>query len=59
MNRKEIMDAIQMLAQSQGFYSRMYNAMREADVDDLECFLNELESQNFKDTVDMVMYFES
>lgn len=62
MNRDEIMDAIKMLASSQGFYSRMYSGlceMRDNDPDEYDQIMTQLEEQNFKDAVDMVMFFES
>lgn len=62
MNRDEIMDAIKMLASSQGFYSRMYSSlceMRDKDPDEFDRNMTILEGQNFGDAVDMVMFFES
>lgn len=61
MNRDEIMDAIKMLASSQGFYSRMYSSlceMRDNDPDEFDRNMTILEEQNFGDAVDMVMFFE-
>lgn len=62
MNRDEIMDAIKMLASSQGFYSRMYSSlceMRDNDPDEFDRNMTILEEQNFGDAVDMFMFFES
>lgn len=62
MNRDEIMNAIKMLASSQGFYSRMYSnlcEMRDNDPDEFYRNMTILEEQNFGDAVDMVMFFES
>ncbi len=56
MNKEQILNTIKKLGRSQGFYSRLYNALINGEGDD---FLNELEKQNFKDSVDLVLYLES
>lgn len=58
MKRKQILDTILMLAQSQGFYGRLYRDIMGADEEDRECFLNELEAQNFSNELDLIYYFE-
>lgn len=62
MNIEQIMAAIRSLAQSQGYYGRLYNELWEMQTNDPEKWeevKNTLEAQNFNDTLDMVMYFES
>ena len=62
MDIEQIMAAIRSLAESQGFYGRLYNELWEMQTNDPEKWeevKNTLEAQNFKDTLDMVMYFES
>ncbi len=59
MNRTQIMNTIGTLANSQGFYSRIYNYLLSLNEDDLNEVLDELEAQNFADAVDMVLYFET
>lgn len=62
MNREEIMADIRSLANSQGFYSRLYRnlmAAKENDPESYEDFMCELEEQNFKDSVDLVLYLET
>lgn len=62
MDIEQIMAAIRSLAESQGFYGRLYNELWEMqtnDPDRWEEVKNTLEAQNFNDTLDMVMYFES
>jgi hypothetical protein len=54
MNKEEIMETIKSLARSQGFYGRLYETLKE-NPDALEF----LEKQNFKDSLDMVMFLES
>lgn len=51
MNKEEIYDAIESLSHSQGFYERLLNHLNDE-------ILSELEAQNFKDVVDLVMYIE-
>ncbi len=53
MNRDEILAAVRALAQSQGLYGRILRALDGNDE-----ALEYLESLNFKDSVDMVLYFE-
>lgn len=52
MNREQILDCLQELAQSQGFYGRLLRDMSEE-------FLSELEAQKFGDMLDLVLYIES
>ena len=59
MEREEIMEKIKSLASSQGLYGRLYGDLMELDEDEYEQVMLELESQNFKDEVDLVMFIES
>ena len=62
MKMDDIMQAILMLAQSQGFYGRLYNALcllKSQQPQQFEQLTAELEQQKFTDVVDMVLYFES
>lgn len=62
MNREQIMQVIRMLAKSQGFYSRLLEnlmEMRDERPDELDNYLSLLESKNFQDELDIVLYFES
>ncbi len=56
MKANEILEAIKMLAKSQGFYGRLLNSIETSE--EREAILAELESENFGDVVDMVMFFE-
>ena len=58
MKREEIMETIKTLASSQGLYSRLYRDLMELDEDKYNEVMTELESQNFKDGVDLIMYIE-
>lgn len=57
MNKQEILSSIKSLASSQGFYGRLYEQLTD-ESEDSERFLSELEAQNFKDSVDLIMYLE-
>ena len=58
MEREEIMEKIKSLASSQGLYGRLYRDLMELDEDEYEQVMLELESQNFKDGVDLIMFIE-
>ena len=58
MEREEIMETIKSLASSQGLYGILYRDLMELDKDEYEQVMLELESQNFKDEVDLVMFIE-
>ena len=62
MNIGQILSVIKSLACSQGFYSRLYAELENIRNTAPELWKEitaELEGQNFKDSVDMVLYFES
>lgn len=62
MKINEILSAIRSLAQSQGFYSRLYSdllSVKQNAPSDWADIVTVLENRNFKDTVDMVLFFES
>lgn len=54
MKKEQIYDAIRSLARSQGFYCDLLEY-----VENNEEYLEELEEQNFKDVVDLVLYLET
>lgn len=62
MKINEILSAIRSLAQSQGFYSRLYSdllSVKQSAPDEWADIVTVLENRHFKDTVDMVLFFES
>lgn len=62
MKEQEILSAIEQLSRSQGLYGRILQtlkSMKEDSPAQYETFMGQLERQNFKDTVDLVMYFET
>lgn len=56
MDRQQIHQTLFWLAQSQGFYGRVLRNIEEAPNQDE--IWDELEAQNFKEPLDIVMYFE-
>lgn len=58
MNREQILDAFRYLARSQGFYGRLLEQIDSVDEETREAFLSDLESRNFRDVVDLVMWIE-
>lgn len=58
MNREQILDAVKILAMSQGFYGRLYERLTDGTCES-DSFLDLMEEQNFGDTVDMVLWLES
>ena len=62
MKMNEIINVIEMLSHSQGFYGRLLRSILELKQEN-EIEYNELknylESQNFSDTIDVVLFFES
>lgn len=58
MNKYEILQTIENLAKSQGFYGRLYESLTDGS-EDAEMCLDELEEQNFADAVDLILYLES
>lgn len=57
MKKEDILKAIRSLAASKGFYGRLFMALTSGEPDAIE-YLQYLEEQNFKDTVDLVMFLE-
>jgi len=57
MDRQEIRQTLFWLAQSQGFYGRVLRNIEEAPNQDE--IWEKLEQLDFKDPLDIVMYFES
>jgi len=62
MDRQQIRAEIQDLARSQGFYGRLLRDIEELEQEEPESaeqFWKDLEDQNFEDSLDMVLYFET
>ena len=62
MNAIQVLDIIRELSHSQGFYSRLYRNildLKETNEEAFEAWSQAIESENFEDPIDVVMYFES
>ena len=62
MKMDEIMECFRQLAQSQGFYGRVYRNLSEMKKNDPEAYTRatkDFESRNWHDPVDMIMDLES
>ena len=61
LNIEEVVDVVEMLSYSQGFYGRLLEEIlyiEENEPDKYEVFKNVIEKQGFKDPVDVVLFFE-
>lgn len=58
LKREDIMAGFRSLARSQGFYGRLVNTLEELSDNEKEAFWADLESRNFTDMVDVVMFIE-
>lgn len=62
MKKKEILESIEMLAKSQGFYGRFRERLRELEEEDpyaYEALMTDLENEEFLDVVDLVLFLET
>ena len=61
MNAIQVLDVIRELSHSQGFYSRLYQTildLKESNEDAFNEWCDEIESLNFKEPIDVVLYLE-
>lgn len=58
MKMKDIIKVIEDLSYSQGFYGRLLRSIDELSEEEYDLLTEELEGQNFKDSLDVVLYFE-
>lgn len=61
MNIEEVVDVIEMLADSQGFYGRLLEEILYIEENDplkYEIFKTVIEKQEFENPVDVVLFFE-
>ena len=58
---EKVIEVVQMLSHSQGFYGRLLeeiNYIKEYEPEKFETFKEIIEEQEFKDPVDVVLFFE-
>ena len=58
MKYEEFLQVVKTLAKSQGYYSRVLRNIQNLQGEELEDFKQHIEEQKFKDSVDVVKYFE-
>ena len=58
MKYEEFLQVVKTLAKSQGFYSRTLRNINNLQGEELDDFKEHIESQKFKDSLDVVNYFE-
>lgn len=61
LNIEEVVEVVEMLADSQGFYGRLLEEIlyiEENEPNKYEVFKTIIEKQEFKDPVDVVLFFE-
>lgn len=61
MDRNEIIATIKNLANTQGFYGRLYMALVELMAEKprrYNAIMNTLEAEHFNDAIELVLYFE-
>lgn len=58
MKRDEILENIKLLAKSQGYYGRLLETLETMEQESYNNIMDKLEQENFKDVIDLVMYFE-
>ena len=59
LSYKEVVEAIRMLSQSQGFYGRLLAIINTMDEVDLNKFKRAIKDAELKDMVDLVLWLES
>lgn len=58
MTREKIMEAIRMLAQSQGLYGRILRELEAMSEESFDAVMTDLERYDFKSVTDLVMFIE-
>ena len=58
MKWNEILECFESLASSQGFYGRVLESIYNLDDETLQNVIEEFESQNFSDVVDLILFME-
>lgn len=58
-NRRLFADTVNTLRNSQGFYSRLYQTINQLSDEAYQELTRLLDKQNFKDSVDVVLWLEA
>ena len=60
-NVNQVIEVVEMLSHSQGFYGRLLNRIKDMEENELDNFVQFktiVEEQHFTDPVDVVLFFE-
>jgi len=58
MTAKDVINVIEELSYSQGFYGRLLRDIKSLNAEDFREFCRVMEEQNFRDSLDVVLFFE-
>ena len=58
MTAKDVINVIEELSYSQGFYGRLLRDIKGLNANDFREFCRVMEEQNFRDSLDVVLFFE-
>ena len=58
MTAKDVINVIEELSYSQGFYGRLLREIKGLNAEDFREFCRVMEEQNFRDSLDVVLFFE-
>ena len=58
MTAKDVINVIEELSYSQGFYGRLLRQNKGLNAEDFREFCRLMEEQNFRDSLDVVLFFE-
>ena len=58
MKAKDVINVIEELSYSQGFYGRLLRDIKGLNAEDFREFCRVMEEQNFRDSLDVVLFFE-
>ena len=58
MKAKDVINVIEELSYSQGFYGRLLRDIKGLNAEDFREFCRVMEEQNFQDNLDVILFFE-
>lgn len=58
MKAKDVINVIEELSYSQGFYGRLLRDIKNLNAEDFREFCRVMEEQNFRDSLDVILFFE-
>lgn len=58
MKFKDLLELAKSLASSQGFYTRLYETLKELDEDEQADITKEMQAHDLKDDIDIILWLE-